>query len=252
MTIFVQRRLDAPLGHEEKLIWQYATMEQLKIKSFSPEEMANGDVPAQDASLIVGSVQSVTSALEQLNITAPNPSYYPDCLKSWLYRDVEAVNANHARWMIEQGSTLFVKSQNWKQMTGMVCSKTSHHPEFSAMPSDAMCWISNPVEWLSEYRVYVYQNEIIAISCYEGDESFKLDARVLENAVNALEANNWHDTYAMDWGIIKTPTGELLTALVEMNDAWAIGAYDGINYRQYYNFLNRRWQQLVKSNSLSI
>lgn len=246
MTIYVQRRENAPLGHEEKLIWHYATMEQLKIRSFSPEQMANGEIPVGEASLVVGSVQSIQAALKQLNLAAPEPNYYPECLTPWLYRNIQAADANAVRWMIDQGSSLFVKSQAWKQMTGMVCSSTSHHPELSMMPGDAMCWISEPVEWVSEYRVYVHQNEIVAIACYEGDEHFTLDENVLVGATRALQSNNWHDTYAMDWGVMKKPSGELVTALVEMNDAWAIGAYDGIDYRQYYSFLNRRWQQLTQ------
>jgi hypothetical protein len=244
--ILVQRREDQPLGHEEKLVWQYATMEGVKVRAFSPGQLASlGEGIVKSSDLVVGSVASIEEALGLWGVALPSPQYYPSCLLDVCYRKIEKTTAGEAIERINEGQPLFVKSHSWKQMTGNVSSQKMPSSELGNLPLDTKVWVSNVVNWLSEYRVYVSDNKIIAICCYEGDEKVELDTSVLDNAISRLQENGWHDTYAMDWGVIRTDKGEHLTALVEMNDAWAIGAYAGIDYQSYSKFLMRRWKQLT-------
>lgn len=246
--ILVQRRDNEPLGHEEKLVWQYATMEGVKVQAFSPNTLSSiGAEKIKSASLVVGSVASIQDALGLMGVIAPLPDYYPQCLREYCHRDVELVTRQEALSCIMTGVTLFVKSHDWKKMTGAVITPKSLPSEFLALEADEEVWVSNDVTWLSEYRVYVDSGVIVAICCYLGDDEEKIDRRVLDEAVEKLSQAGWHDTYAMDWGVMISPEKGKVTALVEMNDAWAIGAYAGIDYRSYTRFLMHRWAQLIAS-----
>lgn len=50
-------------------------------------------------------------------------------------------------------------------------------------------------------------------------------------------------SYAIDFGVLTT--GE--TALIEVNDAFAIGAYDNVPGDLYLMMLKARWNQLTKT-----
>ena len=54
-------------------------------------------------------------------------------------------------------------------------------------------------------------------------------------------------SYALDVGVLST--GE--TALVEVNDAYGIGAY-GIAAEHYYTFLKARWDELCAVPGLAV
>ncbi|MMZ69751.1 hypothetical protein D1872_326510 [compost metagenome] len=47
--------------------------------------------------------------------------------------------------------------------------------------------------------------------------------------------------YAVDFGVLST--GQ--TALVELNDGFSIGAYDGIEAGLYWEVIQARWQELI-------
>ncbi len=244
--IYVQTRPGAPLGYEESLVWQYATMERLNVRGFAPAEMQSQDISVDDAQLVVGSVESIAAALNKLGKKLPKPNYYPQPLQPWLYRKLSQSTAQIARWRIEQGESLFVKSNQYKVMTGTVCTSSHHNPELHSISNEAEVWVGDVVDWVCEYRLYIIKHEVVACAIYAGDESVTLDSDVINNALKAMKQYDWHDTYTMDWGVIRQPDGSLKTALVEVNDAWAIGAYKGIGYRDYFQLLKRRWGQLTQ------
>jgi hypothetical protein len=112
-----------------------------------------------------------------------------------------------------------------------------------------MVWTSDPVTWVSEYRFYVYNGFIIGEGRYDDkdDDAPLPDLEIIHNMVNDYQQNaQCPIAFSLDIGVLDS--GE--TALIECNDAWALGFYSGsLSHDNYYLMLWERWQQIVKNNS---
>jgi hypothetical protein len=81
---------------------------------------------------------------------------------------------------------------------------------------------------------------VVYASCYAGEAFNTLDQDVVQDAIKALGATPEPScAYALDLGVLSD--GQ--TALIELNDAYGIGAY-GISPKVYFDFLKARWDQL--------
>ena len=105
-----------------------------------------------------------------------------------------------------------------------------------------------PIEWLSEYRMFVHNGEVVGMKHYAGDPFIFPDPVVLEKMVKRAQAMV-QSAYALDVGVahfperpekIRTPT-----LLVEANDAYALGAY-GLSPLVYVNLIESRWHQMMQ------
>jgi hypothetical protein len=103
-------------------------------------------------------------------------------------------------------------------------------------------WVSEPVTWLSEYRYYVFESEILGMARYdqlETEDAPEPELSVVQQCIADLAIAH---PYALDMGVLSTG----VTALVEANDAWAIGLYDGaLKAPEYVRFLVTRWRSLA-------
>jgi hypothetical protein len=199
--------------------------------------------------LPVGSVEFVRAAMALAEVPEPpNLSYATEAL-SFLHRDVSLISAERARRL----GPIFVKPVETKLFTGFVfdgreprASLSSHTLDqlrvFEAMPADASVWVSTPVAWLSEWRYYVQEGVVRGKARYdsEDDEDAPLpDFQIVQECIKALSIKH---PFAIDLGVLST--GQ--TALVEVNDAWAIGLYSGaLSPREYFEFLHARWASLA-------
>ncbi|WP_181243723.1 ATP-grasp domain-containing protein [Chamaesiphon polymorphus] len=97
------------------------------------------------------------------------------------------------------------------------------------------------VTWLSEYRVYVVNSEIRSVDWYAGDREVAIDLNVVRAAIATLHAaGESYAGYAIDFGVLATGK----TALVEMNDGFALGAYS-IDSKNYTDLIWARWAELL-------
>ena len=208
--------------------------------------LAQGAVP-------VGSVQFVRRAMELAKVTEPaNLSYATGCepylkRKVWLSTAERALNMAGAR---------FIKSAETKAFTGFVLDSESgalglsghdqiQYNALHALMPDASVWIAQPVQWVSEYRYYIMGSQIIGSARYdqlESESAPEPDNGVVMQCISALGIPH---PYALDMGVLAS--GE--TALVEVNDAWAIGLYGrAMKPEDYVRFLAERWARLIATN----
>lgn len=100
------------------------------------------------------------------------------------------------------------------------------------------------MDWLSEFRVYVVNNEIRFIGHYSGNKDIKASLTIIKEAIKKLcDAGEGYNGFCIDFGVLSS--GE--TALVEMNDGYSIGAYSGVNSEDYGDLIFSRWSQLRNS-----
>lgn len=242
--IYLQRYNGNKLGREEQAVLLHATMEQLPVSYFTYEQLENGACQPVKGDLVVGSVEACRLALKLQGKSLPSPIYYPKVLGRFLHRRVFPGSKRDIILSIAQGYPIFAKPKDdWKTFVGQVFDQESGFSIIQSIDEHTMLYLSEVVEFDSEYRVYVKDHKIIACCQYSGDEDGCPDMSKIQEAVEILKAERngpFSSTYAFDWGILKT--GE--TAIVEMNDAFAIGKYKGISNKDYYEFLKERWNEL--------
>lgn len=98
------------------------------------------------------------------------------------------------------------------------------------------------VYWLTEYRVFVVNSDIVGIKHYWGDESIPLNLKEVEEAINHFEASPERTNgYGIDFGVLQN--GE--TALIEWNDGYALGSYK-LDHELYTDLIIARWEEMMR------
>ncbi len=202
-------------------------------------DLASGNV------LPVGDVQFIRRAFDVAGIEPPEPMSYPQGIDHLLHRRVTRSTLGAALAMT--GPT-FIKPVETKLFTGYVNGAgdaNGHQAEQLALaakcPLDTPVWTSDVVRFVCEWRYYVQGKLIIGEARYDpdGHEDAPLPNRfVVSNAIVSLHLPH---PYTMDFGVLED--GQ--TALIECNDAWAVGLYDhALAPSAYLSFLWARWQSL--------
>lgn len=197
--------------------------------------------------LPVGSVEFVRSAMQASGITEPENISYPEGAQRFLGRQIRRTKAGQVV------GRHFVKPLTTKAFTGFVFDTLADDNTYSdadlesfkaflAMPADAPVWISEPVEFLSEWRYYVQQEKVIGSARYDPTGAEDAPAPDLDVVWDCIRATGISHPFAVDFGVLP----DTQTALVEFNDAWSLGLYqNALSPAQYLDFLHARWQSLI-------
>lgn len=187
---------------------------------------------------VAGFIGDVWAALRTLGIKIPEPLDYPPELESYLGRSVRRGVLGDVRRLT---TPIFVKPVEGKIFTGLLwdASQASRRA-IVACGDDVEVWVSEPMEFVSEYRCFVLDGVILDARRYRGDWSKAPDRGIVESAVEAYKSSP--RAYALDFGV--TSTGE--TRLVETNDAYALGQY-GLQSVLYARMIDARWEELTNA-----
>jgi hypothetical protein len=212
--------------------------------------------------LVVGNHLWTRTALKQLGIPVPTPPDYPDCLKHLLHRRIWTTTLgealNHVRKA--QGQTFVKPAVDAKTFSAVIEPRdqmlelfltgvqgTTMKPHAPETP----VFCAEVVNIVTEYRVYVVNGEIRACCHYGGGpQDLWIDLAVVEEAVRVLGEHE-PDVIAgcgMDFGVLqRTEEGEQkhVTCLVEVNDGYSLGVYDGFGMKDYADMLVARWEKLL-------
>ena len=197
--------------------------------------LKNGAVP-------VGSIDFVQAAMRIAGISEPNNISYPTRGHHHLHREIKKVRAG------EVIGRLFVKPTKANLFSGFVYDseadpanysehEKSQYNAFTLMDPNDTVWISEPVNWLSEWRYYVVCGEIIGSAKYDKIKSIVHipNITIVKKFIHDIEIEH---PYVVDFGVLSN--GE--TALVEVNDACYIGLLEkALVARDYLDFLRKRW-----------
>lgn len=205
----------------------------------SPREIETVAYP----NLFLGSIQFVYEALEMLGHPVPGPLDYPESLHDFLGRritvsTIDGIANDPDSWNV------FVKPKGFtKKFTGRLIRGTKDLVGCGEFGSNIPVWVSEPVDFVAEWRVYVRYGRVLGVKSYKGDWRAQYDVQIIEAAVNAYD--NQPAAYSLDFG--RTRDGRFL--LVEANDGYALGSY-GLFYVDYAKVLSARWAELTGQEDL--
>lgn len=241
-------------GREERVAQQVAMLDDIPLWRSALGELDRYAADLVSGTLVpVGSVEFVRRAMAMAGIAEPANLSYPDKLRAYLHRSLEQRPAG------EILGRLFVKPTATKAFTGFIFDTfgetanlgehdRSGREAFLALDPSVPVWVSEPVAWLSEVRYYVLDGALIGEGRYDdGSDDAPLPApAVVGEMVRRFSATpDAPVAFAIDAGVLDCGT----TALVEVNDAWALGYYSGtLRASMYVRMLWRRWRQLSASN----
>ena len=189
------------------------------------------------ADLVVGTFSDIKVALERLGVNLV-PVDYPDELMPFTGRKIWqstlfTITSRPECWHV------FVKPVvDVKRFRGTLLDKSEDLIKLGGGLEDIDVWCSEKVQFLSEWRIWVLDGEIVGLSPYRGEWDLFPDAEVLRNAVKAYKSAP--KAYALDFGV----TDQGKTLLVEVSDAYALSSF-GLDSVLYPKILITRWQELT-------
>lgn len=188
--------------------------------------------------IIVGGIGIIRKRLKAFDID-PITVDYPEELKEFLGRTIQEstlsnIANNPETWPI------FIKSKEQKRITGKVIRNASDLVGLGYQEENPEIYISEVMDFVSEYRVFVRYGEVLDCKHYWGDPMVFLDAAIIKAAISKYQSAP--DAYGIDFAVTK----EGKTVLIEVNDAWALGCY-GLEMHLYAKFLITRWAQITNT-----
>lgn len=188
--------------------------------------------------IIVGGIGIIRKRLKAFDID-PITVDYPEELKEFLGRTIQEstlsnIANNPETWPI------FVKSKEQKRITGKVIRNVSDLVGLGYQEENPEIYISEVMDFVSEYRVFVRYGEVLDCKHYWGDPMVFPDAAIIKAAISKYQSAP--DAYGIDFAVTK----EGKTVLIEVNDAWALGCY-GLEMHLYAKFLITRWAQITNT-----
>ncbi|MEO1293756.1 MAG: ATP-grasp domain-containing protein, partial [Pseudomonadota bacterium] len=185
------------------------------------------DADAQDTLLldpediVVGGIGIVHGAFSRLGWSIPALPSVPPELSRFAGRKVWRGPLIDARREVERGRQIFVKPlpEEPKRFAGQALTSFADLIATAHIPDETVVECAEIVPFVSEYRCFVLAGDVIGVRPYTGDPLRFPDPAVIREAVAAFPSAP--RAYALDVGV--TEDGQ--TLLVEVNDAYALGAY---------------------------
>lgn len=193
---------------------------------FNGSEYSSGYCP-------IGTVEFVCAYFEKTGVEMPKPINIPPCLNLFQYTNREVINLDKS--FIETffngkifDNNYFVKSNTKiKSEINKVYSKGDKIPEDEIM-------ISELIDIDSEYRCFVFNNELVGIQNYSGDFKIFPDISKIEEIIKSYK-NYSPIAYTLDVAI-----SEGKTVIIECHDFFSCGLY-GFSNPKILPYMYWRW-----------
>lgn len=196
------------------------------------EQIKNSD----KCDIIVGYSGPVKTRLKDFDIEIPCIDY-PDSIKQYLGREIRKSTLNTINNNPELWNT-FIKPVKTKSFSGRVVRSAHDLMGCSHGYQDEEIYVSEVLDFLSEYRIFVRYGQILDMRHYHGKWDVLPNTDIIRNCVN--DYNDSPKAYAIDFGV----TSDGRTCLIEVNVSGSIGSY-GLNPVLYAKFMSARWAELT-------
>jgi len=191
--------------------------------------------------ILIGSVEATNMFFDALDVDAPTYIGYPEELNEFYGRKIYKTTFGER----PKEYPYFLKPANdIKLFTGSLVENDGHIDIIKnwmanrPIEDSLEMYISEPIDFVSEYRCFVLEQNLVGMKHYQGDFTVFPNVDVVNQIMNTY--SNCPVAYTIDVGV--TSTGE--TCIVELNDFWAIGSY-GLDGNTYVIMLIRRFHEIM-------
>ncbi len=191
---------------------------------------------------VAGYISDVLTGLQVVGVNPPLLLDYPEELRGYLGRTIYPSTFGQIRDVPFDRPVFIKPSHDHKLFTGLVWTGT-HDQRMLMGPvqNNVPVWVSETVDFVSEYRTFILEGEILDCLRYKGDWSRAPLRPIVEQAVQKM-GKTAPVAYCLDFGV--TEQGE--TLLVEANDSFSCGPY-GLAPPQYACMIAARWREMCES-----
>lgn len=234
-------------SREEETIRSIAKADGLEIVEITEKQISRNHVELRRTDFVAGSVPFIKHALRLLKIDLGLDEPYPEPIRRFLRREVTYLsNLRDAKQIIDKSGEFFIKPRIAKKFTGFVTADP-HDYRFNGCGANTPVILSEVVEFVSEWRLYIHDERIALMerTPHSGTVDWRPSAMHVRDMIVNLRESGYQKNYVLDVGVLK----DCRTALVEVNDAFAVGLYgrkDPTKDRLYYNLLTARWKEIVE------
>jgi hypothetical protein len=185
----------------------------------------------------IGSVEFCSEYLKLNNKEIPKHISYPKALLPFLKRDIKQEIYENVQ------DDYFVKPvEQIKLFTGHI--KGEEHETLPEKINNVLVWSSPKVTFVAEWRYYIKNKEILGFSRYDDsdDEYPEPNIEIVHEAIKIFDDSPI--AYVLDFGLLDNEE----IALVEVNDAWALGYYTwgNMSEEKYVEMITERWKEIIK------
>lgn len=238
--------------------------------SISLEQLPSAANTLKQGATPVGSVDFLRKAMGLAGIKVPAALNYPKRLQKWLHREVTPRRKGDlptsGEWFIKPAiSTKTFRGGVYSmEEVKLIDQLTSEHAApadtvltarndlelIRKLPREFPVWVASPIAWQSEWRFYIHRGLIKGAARYDKGLDSAPEPDI--NAIRLMIADLSFDApiaYALDVGVLDNGK----TALVTVNDAWAMAYYPGsLPPETYLDMLRDRWIQLIKPGHVTL
>ena len=205
------------------------------------------DIPTLDITLdtpVFAGVTIFRKIIDKLGINYPPFDCYPDVLTPYYRRSFrKSTMGVEKEKFYKDGVRVFVKPVLPKQFVGRVWNSIADLILTTNVPDTAEVWVCEPVEILSEFRVYVYDGDILGVKHYCGDWNLTPPKEFIERVVKTYKSSPI--AYGVDIGINKQHG-----FVIEVNDGCNLGNY-GLDSINYGRMIVSRWFEIMADSSVN-
>lgn len=237
--VYIQR-LDGEFVNDASFYY-YHGFKQLGIEVEFFDEDKKYLIPLTRDSLVVAGVPTTVRAFRLMGLDV-KPLDIPNDIIEYTGRFIQETTIEKVISNTEIKYPLFVKPVKGKLFNGQVVGSKGELELFRYCDENSdlntPIIISEPVNFLAEYRTFVLNGKILDSKRYMGSYKILPDYEIIEKAI--ADYKNAPIAYSIDFGV----TDDGKTLLVECNDAYSLGPY-GVNNMDLTRMFILRWNEII-------
>jgi hypothetical protein len=219
----------------------YDGFNKLGYSSVMFDDIATADI-TRNTPCFAGA-RTFDKIMHELGVFYKRPETYPDSLSSFIDRKFTIKTLGQAKEEFDKSNNpIFVKPVKNKLFNGQLWETFMDLIPLVNVPDETEVLVSEKINILSEFRVYVMDHEIVAMKHYHGNLRLVPQEQFILDAINAYKQDA-PAAYSLDVGVISENDYNKDT-VIEVNDATSLGNY-GLDSMRYAEMLTVRWQEIM-------
>ena len=242
------------------LAWEAFIQMGYSVTLFEEKDIDTLDITV-DTPVFAG-VTVFRKVIEKLGINYPPFDCYPKVLNPYYRRKIEVSTLGEVRKKFladdirTESKSVFVKPIKPKEFTGVVLNSILNLIPLAHKSDDIPVYVCEPMEILSEFRVYVHDGDILGIKHYYGEWNFVPDKRFVEDVIRNYKS--CPIAYGIDIGVNDTGGKKTINGdwsyydssfVLEVNDGCNLGNY-GLDSIYYGEMIVARWFEIMANHKV--